>query len=233
MILFVGDKIKLGGLAEAVMTRLNDSVAYVDPATNILDQENEILAAAIETSYILYDMDQYYNDAEELIKIIKRIYRTKKAKPILLVPTDNPKNEIVKNAIANQFRYFVNGGSYLGEQKDQLEKILLGFFDANENEELTAAKEEVAKEEETLKNFTQKLYDAKQREDEKEKTIVIKKKRKEEVLYGIIKDTLRVIFSIVDVALVALALIVLIYPEPRTALISTLYRILAEFRKLI
>lgn len=233
MILFVGDKIKLGGLAEAVMTRLNDSVAYVDPATNILDQENEILAAAIETSYILYDMDQYYNDAEELIKIIKRIYRTKKAKPILLVPTDNPKNEIVKNAIANQFRYFVNGGSYLGEQKDQLEKILLGFFDANENEELTAAKEEVAKEEETLKNFTQKLYDAKQREDEKEKTIVIKKKRKEEVLYGIIKDTLRVIFSIADVALVALALIVLIYPEPRTALISTLYRILAEFRKLI
>ncbi|MDO4518392.1 MAG: hypothetical protein Q4B78_04210, partial [Bacillota bacterium] len=164
--------------------------------------------------------------------IIKRIYRTNKAKPILLVPTDNPKNEIVKAALSQQIKNFINSSLMLGEQKDQLEKILVGFYEANEREDIQAAKKEVMEDEETLKEFTQSLYDAKQREEDRENTIIIKKKRTGEVVFGIIKDIFRVIFGIVSIVLMAIAIVALIYEAPRTALLDVLFQMIEEAKSM-
>ena len=94
MVIFVGDRVKLGGLCEVIKNRLNDESVFIDEARDIKKQENDILAAG-SADFVVYDIDQYYNDSDEIISIIKRIQRTNKAKPILVVPTDNPKNEIV------------------------------------------------------------------------------------------------------------------------------------------
>ena len=90
MILCVGDKIKLGHLTEALEQRLHQEVVFLPAAPDIRRQENDILLAAQGADAIVYDTDAYYNDGEELTGIIKRIWRTNHAAPILLVPTDNP-----------------------------------------------------------------------------------------------------------------------------------------------
>ncbi len=232
MIVIVGNKYKMGGLAEVIKNRLNEDVVYLEESSDILAQENDILNAAANSSYIIYDVDQYYNEGEEIVSIIKRIYRTNKAKPILYLPTDNPKNEIVKAALAHQIKNFINSSLLMGEQKDQLEKILVGFYDANERADIAAAQKEVIEEETTLKEFTQSLYDAKQREETKENTIIINKKRASEVAFKIVKDVLRAIFDVASMTLISLALITLIYKSPRTELFNTLLQIMAEIKSM-
>ena len=128
MILCVGDPIKLGHLREALERRLHQEVASLPAAPDIRRQENDILLAAQGADAIIYDTDAYYNDGEELTGVIKRIWRTNHAAPILLVPTDNPKNEIVKAALAVQIKNIINVALSPGEQKDQLEKILTGYY---------------------------------------------------------------------------------------------------------
>ena len=127
MILFVGNSIKLGGLAEVMLNRLNEQIEYLPEYFDIRKQENDILHSAKEARYILYDCREYYNDGKEIADTIKRIYRTNKAVPILVLDTDNPGNEIVKECLAQQIRNFINAGLSLSMQKDQLEKILVGY----------------------------------------------------------------------------------------------------------
>lgn len=118
-----------------------------------------------------------------MIGVIKRIWRTNHAAPILLVPTDNPKNEIVKAALAVQIKNIINVALSPGEQKDQLEKILTGYYAANgDREDIRAAEDEVAEDTRTLTSFVGQLYDAKQREEEREHTVIVRKKGTPQVL---------------------------------------------------
>ena len=159
MILCVGDSVKLGHLREALEQRLHQEVTFLPAAPDIRRQENDILLAAQGTDAIIYDTDAYYNDGEELIGVIKRIWRTNHAAPILLVPTDNPKNEIVKAALAVQIKNIINVALSPGEQKDQLEKILTGYYAANgDREDIRAAEDEVAEDTRTLTSFVGQLY---------------------------------------------------------------------------
>lgn len=151
MILCVGDSVKLGHLREALEQRLHQEVTFLPAAPDIRRQENDILLAAQGTDAIIYDTDAYYNDGEELIGVIKRIWRTNHAAPILLVPTDNPKNEIVKAALAVQIKNIINVALSPGEQKDQLEKILTGYYAANgDRKDIRAAEDEVAEDPDRL-----------------------------------------------------------------------------------
>lgn len=233
MILFVGNQIKLGGLAEVVMTRKEDRVDFLPEHFDIKRQENDILKAAKDADHIIYDCREYYNDGLEIADIIKRIYRTNKATPILLVDTDNPNNEIVKACVAKQIKNFINASVSLGMQKDQLEKCLMGYYYHNVREDLQAAEEMVQEETRTVSDFVQTLYDAKQREEEKERTIIINKKGNTEVAVEATKAFLRVSFAIVSIILMSLAIIALIYKEPRTALFRVLIEIYMGIVKML
>lgn len=227
MIIIVGSEYRLSAMAEVVTKRLNENVEYIPENISIKNQENDILALG-EAKYIIYDIDQYFDETVEIINIIKRIQRVNKAKPILYVATDNPKSEIIKAAVAAQIKSFINESLSLGQQKDQLEKIINGFYEVHGRADVSAAEEEINNDNKTLNEFVGELYDAKQREEEKEHTIIINKKGRLEVVIDVVIRILKFIFATLSVVLIAIAIITLIYKDTREALFYVLDNTLGE-----
>lgn len=232
MIIIVGSEYRLSAMAEVVTKRLDENVGYIPENISIKNQENDILALG-EAKYIIYDIDQYFDETAEIINIIKRIQRVNKAKPILYVATDNPKSEIIKAAVAAQIKSFVNESLSLGQQKDQLEKIINGFYEVHGREDVRAAEDEVNNDNKTLNEFVGELYDAKQREDEKEHTIIINKKGRLEVVIDVVISILKFLFAALSVVLIAIAIITLIYKDTREALFYVLDNTLGEILSMI
>ena len=232
MIIVVGSEYRLSAMAEVVTKRLNENVGYIPENISIKNQENDILALG-EAKYIIYDIDQYFDETVEIINIIKRIQRVNKAKPILYVATDNPKSEIIKAAVAAQIKSFVNESLSLGQQKDQLEKIINGFYEVHGRDDVRAAEDEVNNDNKTLNEFVGELYDAKQREDEKEHTIIINKKGRLEVVIDVVISILKFLFAALSVVLIAIAIITLIYKDTREALFYVLDNTLGEILSMI
>lgn len=232
MIIIVGSEYRLSAMAEVVTKRLNENVGYIPENISIKNQENDILALG-EAKYIIYDIDQYFDETVEIINIIKRIQRVNKAKPILYVATDNPKSEIIKAAVAAQIKSFINESLSLGQQKDQLEKIINGFYEVHGREDVRAAEDEVNNDNKTLNEFVGELYDAKQREDEKEHTIIINKKGRLEIVIDVVISILKFLFAALSVVLIAIAIITLIYKDTREALFYVLDNTLGEILSMI
>lgn len=232
MIIIVGSEYRLSAMAEVVTKRLDETVGYIQENISIKNQENDILALG-EAKYIIYDIDQYFDETVEIINIIKRIQRVNKAKPILYVATDNPKSEIIKAAVAAQIKSFINESLSLGQQKDQLEKIINGFYEVHERDDVRAAEDEVNNDNKTLNEFVGELYDAKQREEEKERTIIINKKGRLEVIIDVVVSVLKFIFAALSVVLIAIAIITLIYKDTREALFYVLNNTLKEIFSMI
>ena len=232
MIIIVGSEYRLSAMAEVVTKRLDETVGYIQENISIKNQENDILALG-EAKYIIYDIDQYFDETIEIINIIKRIQRVNKAKPILYVATDNPKSEIIKAAVAAQIKSFINESLSLGMQKDQLEKIINGFYEVHERNDVRAAEDEVNNDNKTLNEFVGELYDAKQREEEKEHTIIINKKGRLEVVIDVVISILKFIFAALSVVLIAIAIITLIYKDTREALFYVLDNTLGEILSMI
>ena len=232
MIIIVGSEYRLSAMAEVATKRLDENVRYIQENISIKNQENDILALG-EAKYIIYDIDQYFDETVEIINIIKRIQRVNKAKPILYVATDNPKSEIIKAAVAAQIKSFVNESLSLGMQKDQLEKIINGFYEVHGREDVRAAEDEVNNDNKTLNEFVGELYDAKQREDEKEHTIIINKKGRLEVVIDVVISILKFLFAALSVVLIAIAIITLIYKDTREALFYVLDNTLGEILSMI
>lgn len=232
MIIIVGSEYRLSAMAEVATKRLDENVGYIQENISIKNQENDILALG-EAKYIIYDIDQYFDETAEIINIIKRIQRVNKAKPILYVATDNPKSEIIKAAVAAQIKSFINESLSLGMQKDQLEKIINGFYEVHERDDVRAAEDEVNNDNKTLNEFVGELYDAKQREEEKEHTIIINKKGRFEVVIDVVISILKFIFAALSVVLIAIAIITLIYKDTREALFYVLDNTLKEIFSMI
>ena len=232
MIIIVGSEYRLSAMAEVVTKRLDETVGYIQENISIKNQENDILALG-EAKYIIYDIDQYFDETVEIINIIKRIQRVNKAKPILYVATDNPKSEIIKAAVAAQIKSFINESLSLGMQKDQLEKIINGFYEVHERDDVRAAEDEVNNDNKTLNEFVGELYDAKQREEEKEHTIIINKKGRLEVVIDVVISILKFIFAALSVVLITIAIITLIYKDTREALFYVLDNTLGEILSMI
>lgn len=232
MIIIVGSEYRLSAMAEVATKRLDENVGYIQENISIKNQENDILALG-EAKYIIYDIDQYFDETVEIINIIKRIQRVNKAKPILYVATDNPKSEIIKAAVAAQIKSFINESLSLGMQKDQLEKIINGFYEVHERDDVRAAEDEVNNDNKTLNEFVGELYDAKQREEEKEHTIIINKKGRLEVIIDVVVSILKFLFAALSVVLIAIAIITLIYKDTREALFYVLNNTLKEIFSMI
>lgn len=232
MIIIVGSEYRLSAMAEVATKRLDETVGYIQENISIKNQENDILALG-EAKYIIYDIDQYFDETVEIINNIKRIQRVNKAKPILYVATDNPKSEIIKAAVAAQIKSFINESLSLGMQKDQFEKIINGFYEVHGRDDVRAAEDEVNNDNKTLNEFVGELYDAKQREEEKEHTIIINKKGRLEVIIDVVISILKFIFAALSVVLIAIAIITLIYKDTREALFYVLNNTLKEIFSMI
>ena len=119
------------------------------------------------------------------------------------------------------------------DQKEQIKKIMLDFYDANPREDVVEIEEAVRDNDKTLNEFVEELYDAKEREIKKEKTVIVHKKRCSEIVIGTVRGILKTVFSVITIGLMAVAVITLIYTEPREALFSTLIRIYQEVLSMI
>lgn len=233
-VIFVGNRFKLGGLAEAIHSMENSKVVFIEANFNIINQENIILEAAQEAaSYIIYDTEQYLIDAEDVVDRVKMIYRATKAKPILYVPTSNPKNTLVKYAVSQDIKYFINSGQPLGVQKDELLKIINNFYEANKREDIKAVEKEVLEETVTLNRFVGELYEAKEREIKKEKTVIIKKKKTVEIIIEVLTGIIKTSASIVSVCFIAIGILAIVYPKPRAAVWEILVETYKDILRLL
>ena len=213
----MGNRIRLGGLIEVAENRLKEDIICIDDNFDIKKQENDILLNSRNAGFIVYDTENYLNDADEIIGIIRRIYRANRATPVILVPTDNPRNEIIKTAVDSQIKSFVNTSRPMGEQKNQFEKILTGFYRGNEDETVTAAEELLSEESQEIKNFVTDLYDAKQREEKRESTVIIKQKGTTEVLITSSVTLFKTVINIIVYVLAVIGIATLLYSDIRYA----------------
>ncbi len=139
-ILFVGSRVD-GYFAEELAASRGGIYHQIDiKSSDIRKTTNDILAYIhsqkdFSVDFVIYDVDRYINEAQEIAAEIRGLVRTIGAKPIVYMPSFLPESELVRALYDKDIRQFIfGGGSY--ELKEQLERNMTGFFDANERKEL-------------------------------------------------------------------------------------------------
>lgn len=139
-ILFVGNRVD-GYFAEELAASRGSVYHQIDiKSSDIRKTTNDILAYIhsqknLSVDFIIYDADRYINEAAEIAAEIRGLVRTIEAKPIIYMPSFLPESELVRALYAHDIHQFIFGGSSY-ELKEQLERNMTGFFDANERKEL-------------------------------------------------------------------------------------------------
>lgn len=123
MLLFVGNKEKGFFTEEA-----GEKVAYIDEALHIENQTEEILRFKEEVTVVIYDIEQYADEAKELVHWINRIEDALKIKTIIFAAGYSPQSTVCRmlwDAGVKNFIFSI----YLGEQKEDLEYCLSGYYE--------------------------------------------------------------------------------------------------------
>lgn len=122
MLLFVGKKEK-GFFTEET----GEKVEYIDEALHIKDQAEAILRFNEEATVVIYDIEQYADEAKELVHWINRIEDALKIKTIIFAAGYSPKSTVCRmlwDAGVKNFIFSI----YLGDQKEDLEYCLTGYL---------------------------------------------------------------------------------------------------------
>lgn len=132
--LFVG-KQERGYFIEEYAKEKNYCFKTISAKSSIEKQINEILEMK-STKYIIYDIDQYIDDADDLAKTILQIYKVNNAKVIILAPGYLPDSRVIQSIHNLGFNNFITS-PLLSEMKDQFAKCMNGFYDQNPSEEIS------------------------------------------------------------------------------------------------
>lgn len=156
MIIFAGDKIE-GNFAEEVAKRRGLQLIFVDKNVDIKKQTNDILFITRKQerpTHIIYDADQYNNEAEDIAAEIMKIKKYNNAVPVVATISLHEGNVLVRACIDAGIKDFVNLSRGNFERKDSLEKILTGFNDVHEVKEIENIKRIREKEKKHYESFT-------------------------------------------------------------------------------
>lgn len=136
MIIFVGSR-ERGFFVEEEVKKQGMNLAYINANTDIKKQTNQILneSASDSCKFLVIDIEQYANDAKEIADEITRIVKVNNAKPIIYAPGYSGSSVVVTTLLSYSITNFIFAVS-LTRIKDQLEKCMNGYFDANGIEEL-------------------------------------------------------------------------------------------------
>lgn len=149
MIIFIGSEEKGFFVEDVGRVRLQEETVYVNQETDIKEQVNEILAYG-RCSYMVFDIEQYHNSAQELTEEIRKLENTNNAEVVIFAPGYSGKSEIIMCLKAIGVKYFITDVT-LAEQKDIFEKCLNGYYEKNNlGAEFSADKEEKEKKEERV-----------------------------------------------------------------------------------
>lgn len=141
--IFVGNADR-GYFVEEYCKKHDMDFGYVEAYANIEAQVNPILSYQ-KQDYTVFDVEQYTDEAEVITEWVWKICNTNCSKPIILASGYKTYARIITELAKSGVKYFILG-AVLSEMKDQLEKCLNGFYDANGIEfieDLQKATEEV------------------------------------------------------------------------------------------
>ncbi|MGL4485351.1 MAG: hypothetical protein ACRCUS_10395 [Anaerovoracaceae bacterium] len=150
-IIFVGSS-SSGYFAEEVAKLRAFDFNYIEPKGNIKEQTNDILFLGKSNDWIIYDIEQYINPAEEIVEEIKTITMAINTQPIIFAPSFTPGSKLTTALIENDIKRFIVKGSATG-LKDQLEKNMAGYFDKLQRKEIKDSQRHIEEEKKILKSF--------------------------------------------------------------------------------
>ncbi len=140
MIVFVGAEDRGYWVRETAQIR-GEELEFVESSMTIHEQINEILRHSGD--YIIFDIEQYVDNAEALAEEIMQIGRAKSWTVVIYAPGYDRESRIVQQLMYQGIRYFVYSGNF-AEAREELERCLNGYYREPKEEEL----QEVAKREE-------------------------------------------------------------------------------------
>ena len=140
MIVFVGAEDRGYWVRETAQIR-GEELEFVESSMTIQEQINEILRHSGD--YIIFDIEQYVDNAEALAEEIMQIGRAKSWTVVIYAPGYDRESRIVQQLMYQGIRYFVYSGNF-SEAREELERCLNGYYREPKEEEL----QEVAKREE-------------------------------------------------------------------------------------
>lgn len=140
-ILFIGSKTH-GYFAEDVAKTRGYVYHQIDARADIRKMTNDILTYVhkerLSVSIIVYDVDVFINDAKEIAAEIYGTANTINARPVVYMPSFLPESEMARALLAKDIKSYVFSGSATS-LKDQLEKNITGYFEANGRKEIEEA----------------------------------------------------------------------------------------------
>lgn len=142
-IIFIGNASN-GYFAKEVAEAKGLKYTHIDISGYIIKNTAKIL---LETSgkdiqTIIFDIDCFIDEAEILAKEIRNIANALNFMPIAYMPGYSPKSEIGKALINNNIKNFIIAGG-VSDLKEQLIKILTGYFENNGRKEIDEVEEEI------------------------------------------------------------------------------------------
>lgn len=123
MFIFVG-KPEKGFFAEEQA----EKVEYIAPALHIEEQTEELLKYKEEVKVVIYDIEQYIDEPDALVQWINRIEDALKVKSIIYAAGYSPQSTVCKMLWEAGIKNFIFS-IYLGDQKEDLEYCLNGYFE--------------------------------------------------------------------------------------------------------
>lgn len=147
-ILFTGDELKGYTFSE-----MKDAeTKYLGTCNSLNKQQSEIMLSINEfkPDVIVYEMEQYFDEAEEVASIIAGIKKASGIKVVLHVPTDNP-NNIVNRACFDQGLYNLLPSTLNPtDKKTEFAKFFTDYYEKSGTQNELAEKIEEAKEKQRL-----------------------------------------------------------------------------------
>lgn len=141
MILFVGSEEK-GHFIREVAKSYGWSAEFVHPKLDIYSQVQEILQYP-DCKVIVYDVEQYVMNAQEIADEIRKIQLANNAVPVIYAPGYNPKSDLVMHLTYQGIKAYIFSDN-LTEKKEELRAAITGkttdYFSVEEEPEEVAEK---------------------------------------------------------------------------------------------
>lgn len=146
MILFVGSREK-GYFCEDVAKKAGLSIEYIRENIHISKQTEDILIYKEKCKYIIYQIEQYADDVDEIVKWILKIQDALNVKTIIYAVGFSVRSQIIMELWKNGIKNYVFS-SFLADQKEDLELCLNDYYETFGYEEKRGISFEIDEEEE-------------------------------------------------------------------------------------
>ena len=159
MIIFVGTR-ERGFFCEDVASKIDTACEYVEANIHIDSQVKQIMDYKEKCEYLVFDIEQYADDAEVIIDWILKIRDAVNCKIIIYAVSYSPQSELVSGLYEKGIKNYIFS-SYLSDKKEDLELCITGYFENFGYEDKRGisfnAEEEQSEDEENRKTLTKTI----------------------------------------------------------------------------